>query len=817
MGIKQSIKLLTILILLVSLLSPIKAFAYPKFLYTPTTVAPLGSVISIIGQDLDNANNFSIRPAVPPPNFTLQYPIPIAEKISNTEIRLTLPTFEMLQPYLFYDFGFGLTAITPDRTYTLNIYDSTSTAEVISIDLYRAEPYVDGNGKIPCSDNGYATITSNVLTSNNSCKGTLTLPAGVTEIGTDAFYYNTHLTQINLPTSLAKINTQAFIFATGLTSITLPANLATIGNFAFVGTNLTSITIPNSVTTIGESAFEQTMLSNVTFGSGLQTIGPEAFKNTNLTNVTIPSSVTTIGNDAFKDIDTLVSIEFCWPSGIDPADVLNGLEYVDLICNTKTTIEVTSLADSGPGTLAAAISQIAASDPEDSFLVELPAGVVNIADGFSEITRDTEIRGQGTASILNLTNFGTNIAQDVLFKTNRTSVDLVLESIVVRGTITTGSVVRNNQGNIQISNSIFKNITNSGPDGLIENYADLNSRLYSTINIQDTLFQNVSGSKIFYSDYGYPPSTSLNDLDYNNKIYINRNTFDNVTSIAEVQRFLKIENSTFKNSISSSISIGNNRFQLLNSTFENSISLNLSTAWDPITYYSTRAGIQTSLSALEKVVSGNTFKNISALTPFISLNTSSSSLGLLTFTNNDFQFTTNTSQKSPELQDVLIDSGSYTNETVFTGNRYFYASTITFNGNGATSGTMANSTGVATANLPSNQFVKAGFNFGSWNTQADGLGVSYGNLAPYTFGADQILYATWSLIPPTSNSAVSQEKAKQARELQELLTVLPSIGNLALEIGKLIEKMTIKKCVKGKKVKNVKVGAKCPKGYKVKR
>ena len=418
---------------------------------------------------------------------------------------------------------------------------------------------------------------------------------------------------------------------------------------------------------------------------------------------------------------------------------------------------------------------------------------------------------------MNLIEFGTNIAQDVVFKTNRTSVDLVIKNIVVQGTIETGSVIRNNQGNIQISNSIFKNITNSGPDGLIENYAGLNSRLYSSINIQDTVFQNIVGGKLFYSDYGYTPSTSLNDLDYNNRIYNNRNIFDNVTSIAEVQRFLKIENSTFKNSASSSISIGNNRFQLLNSTFENSISLNLSTAWDPVTSYSTRAGIQTSLSALEKVVSGNTFKNISTLTPFISLNTSSSSLGLLTFTNNDFQFTTNASQKSPELQDVLIDSGSYTTETVFAGNRYFYTSTITFNGNGATAGTMANSIGVATANLPSNQFGKAGFNFNGWNSQADGLGASYGNLALYTYGADQTLYAIWSLIPPTINSEVNQEKAKQARELQELLTVLPSIGNLALEIGKLIEKMTIKKCVKGKKVKNVKAGAKCPKGYKVRR
>ena len=764
-----------------------------------------GSEIALFGTNLDLADRVTITDSSTSPSF--QFRSTNFVVVNSTEIRITLPQ-----------------RVEPGRTFTNNTWyeinvnlSTTSDSNYLGIFLYEAQPFDGSDGNIPCSQDGFVSVSAKILNSNTVCTGTLAIPEGVTSIGNSVFYSTTTLTSVSFPSTLTVIGVQAFGLVTSLTNVNLVEGLTEISYLAFVGTHLTSVEIPNSVTTIGESAFEQTMLSNVTFGSGLRTIGPEAFKNTNLTNITIPSAVTTIGNDAFKDIDTLTGIEYCWPIGINAADVLNGLEYVDLICNAKTTIEVTSLADSGPGTLAAAISQIAASDSEDSFLVELPAGVINIEDGFSEITRDTEFRGQGTASILNLIEFGTNIAQDVVFKTNRTSVDLVIKNIVVQGTIETGSVIRNNQGNIQISNSIFKNITNSGPDGLIENYADLNSRLYSTINIQDTVFQNIVGSKIFYSDYGYPPSTSLNDLDYNNKIYNNRNTFDNVTSIAEVQRFLKIENSTFKNSASSSISIGNNRFQLLNSTFENSISLNLATAWDPVTSYSTRAGIQTSLSALEKVVSGNTFKNISTLTPFISLNTSSSSLGLLTFTNNDFQFTTNTSQKSPELQDVLIDSGSYTTETVFTGNRYFYTSTITFNGNGATSGTMANSTGVATANLPSNQFVKAGFNFGSWNTQADGLGVGYGNLAPYTYGADQILYATWSLIPPTSNSAVSQEKAKEARELQELLTVLPSIGNLALEIGKLIEKMTIKKCVKGKKVKNVKVGAKCPKGYKVKR
>ena len=814
---------IAILILIASFLSPIEAFAYPKFLYTPTSVAPLGSVLTIFGQDLTNANNFSISPASPPPNFTLPYSIPITEKISDTEIRLTLPTFEMLQPYLFYDFGFGLTAITPDRSYSINIYDRSSTAEIITLELYRAEPYVDGNGKIPCSVNGYVTVSSNIVTSNSSCKGTLTLPSGVTEIGADAFYSNTHITQVNFPATLTKINTQAFIGATGLNSITLPENLLTIGDFAFSGTNLTSITIPNNVTTIGRSAFEQVPLTNVTFGNGLASIGSKAFKNTNLTNIVIPSTVTTIGNEAFKDIETLISLDYCWPDPLDPEAVLNGLEYVDLICETRTTIEVTSLDDSGVGTLSAAISQIALSDPDESFIIQLPVGIINLSDGLGEITRDTEIRGQGTSSVINLVDFGNNLSNKVLLKTNRSSVDLIVKNLVIQGNLLSGSLIKNQGGYIQFIDSTLVDLINSGSDALIENYADLNSRLYSLIQIKDTVFRNISGSRIFSSDYGYTPSTTLNDQDYNNRIYILGGTFDNVSNIAGVERFLKIENSIFKNSVSASISSNNNRFQLLNSIFESGISLNLSTAWDPLTGYSTRAGVQTSLSAREKVISGNTFKNISTQTPFVSLNTSSTNLGLLTFTNNDFQFTTNTFQKSPELLDVLNDAASYTLETIFSTNRYFYPSTIIFNGNGATSGSMANSTGVAIANLPSNQFIKAGFNFAGWNTQADGLGANYANLSSYTYGVDETLYATWTLIPISTdsinqeNARLLEEKAKQARELQQLLTVLPSIGNLAFEIGKLIEKITIRKCVKGKKIKKVKFGAKCPKGYKVKK
>jgi hypothetical protein len=46
-----------------------------------------------------------------------------------------------------------------------------------------------------------------------------------------------------------------------------------------------------------------------------------------------------------------------------------------------------------------------------------------------------------------------------------------------------------------------------------------------------------------------------------------------------------------------------------------------------------------------------------------------------------------------------------------------------------------------------------------------------------------------------------------------LLSVIPSIAGLALNIGDLTNSLLTTKCVKGKTIKNVKKGAKCPKGY----
>ena len=66
--------------------------------------------------------------------------------------------------------------------------------------------------------------------------------------------------------------------------------------------------------------------------------------------------------------------------------------------------------------------------------------------------------------------------------------------------------------------------------------------------------------------------------------------------------------------------------------------------------------------------------------------------------------------------------------------------------------------------------------------------------------------------------AAQAAKQKQDQELKEILSLVPTIAGLAQGIAGLGNTLLLpKKCVKGKLVKNVKAGAKCPKGYKVKK
>ena len=62
-------------------------------------------------------------------------------------------------------------------------------------------------------------------------------------------------------------------------------------------------------------------------------------------------------------------------------------------------------------------------------------------------------------------------------------------------------------------------------------------------------------------------------------------------------------------------------------------------------------------------------------------------------------------------------------------------------------------------------------------------------------------------------NAEAARKAKEQKELMEILAIIPKIGGLSLSLGDVTQSLLSTKCVKGKTVKYVKKGAKCPKGF----
>ena len=171
----------------------------------------------------------------------------------------------------------------------------------------------------------------------------VTIPEGVTEIGSSAFSDNPQLTKITLPSSLKKIGHGAF-YGTNLTSIDLPEGLEEIGSEAFSGTKLTELVLPSSLKRIDAYAFRNistltkvhipahlesasnvfaynygdgtaSPITEVSFESGIESIPSGLFDGvSSLTNVRIPSTVKRIGASAFSRTNLA---EISIPEGVE--------------------------------------------------------------------------------------------------------------------------------------------------------------------------------------------------------------------------------------------------------------------------------------------------------------------------------------------------------------------------------------------------------------------------------------------------------------------------------------------------------------------
>ena len=120
---------------------------------------------------------------------------------------------------------------------------------------------------------------------------------------------------------------RAFYACSSLTRITIPDGITSIGSCTFWKCSaLTDVTIPDNVTRIADSAFEDcTSLTNLTIPCGVTSIGGWAFYGCiGLTSMEIPDSVMGIGANAFYGCSGLRSVTFygCAPAGLSESGIL---------------------------------------------------------------------------------------------------------------------------------------------------------------------------------------------------------------------------------------------------------------------------------------------------------------------------------------------------------------------------------------------------------------------------------------------------------------------------------------------------------------
>lgn len=143
------------------------------------------------------------------------------------------------------------------------------------------------------------------------------IPPDNTAVIVTNYKYNGAAADVTIPSRyqgkpVTTIGHAAF-FNSAVTSVTIPDSVTSISDEAFINCpKLTNISIPNSVTYIGFSAFSScTSLKSITLPSSLSTIQSYAFYNCgNLKTIRIPVSVTSIGNCAFDVCPSLMTVTY---------------------------------------------------------------------------------------------------------------------------------------------------------------------------------------------------------------------------------------------------------------------------------------------------------------------------------------------------------------------------------------------------------------------------------------------------------------------------------------------------------------------------
>lgn len=184
---------------------------------------------------------------------------------------------------------------------------------------------------------------------------TITVPGGVTKIGSYAFEKNYSLETIELPSTISSIGDRAFYDTPALKSINVHnenTNYVSVDGVLYnkdktvliaypaAKTN-TEFTVPNTVTEIAEAAFQGAKnLKTINLPSNLTKIGNNAFRGClALETINLPASLTKIGASAFRDCKSLENVNL--NDSIDfGKNAFNGCSALYTFGNLDTNSEI---------------------------------------------------------------------------------------------------------------------------------------------------------------------------------------------------------------------------------------------------------------------------------------------------------------------------------------------------------------------------------------------------------------------------------------------------------------------------------------------
>ncbi len=121
--------------------------------------------------------------------------------------------------------------------------------------------------------------------------GTINLPEGIEKINEVAFADTEFDKKVFLPSNLKVIESNTFLYSKFKNGISLPRNLIEIKNGAFSNTKLETISLPKNLKIIGKDAFKGSTLTKIRIPDNVKIIREDAFSNTSLEQVTISTTL----------------------------------------------------------------------------------------------------------------------------------------------------------------------------------------------------------------------------------------------------------------------------------------------------------------------------------------------------------------------------------------------------------------------------------------------------------------------------------------------------------------------------------------------